>query len=336
MDLHVTLLGTSASVPTAARGTAATLISRGGERWLVDCGEGTQRQLLRSGLGLVDVDAVLVTHLHADHFLGLPGMLKTYGLRGRTRPLPLVGPRGTAALMQTLAPIVGRLPFALELRELRAGVALAGDGWRIDGFPTRHSVPSLGYALVEDDRLGTFDVAAAERLGVRPGPDYGALQRGRPVVTAAGPLVDPVVRPEDVVGPPRPGRTVVVSGDTEPCDTTWEAARGAAVLVHEATFLERDAERARETLHSTALEAGELAEDAGVGLLVLTHISGRDAPADFLAEAASTFPRVHLGRDFDQIEVPFAERGAPTVGSSRPRRAPAASEAPATVVVPDR
>ncbi len=336
MDLFVTMIGTAASVPTSARGTTATLIARGSERWLVDCGEGTQRQLLRSGIGLVDLDLILVTHMHGDHYLGLPGLLKTYGLRGRERPLAMIGPRGLIRLMETLRPIIGRLPFDVEIEELDEGEAVRGDGFRIAAFPTRHGIASVGYALTEDPRPGAFDVATAQALGVPPGPDFGVLQRGGEVVTADG----RVVRPADVLGAPRDGRAVVISGDTEPCDATLEVSRGASLLVHEATFLDEDRDRARETRHSTALEAATLAKEADVGLLVLTHLSSRFAPRDLRAEAESVFDRVIVARDFDQVEIPFPERGSPLVHSARsggPRQGPSddVSDAPATLPVVD-
>jgi ribonuclease Z len=334
MDLQVCMVGTSASVPTAARGTAATLIARGGERWLVDCGEGTQRQLLRSGLGLVDLDLLLITHLHGDHYLGLPGLLKTYGLRGRERPLRIAGPRGLARLLDVLRPVIGRTAFPLEIDELDErylGVVTADAGYRLEHLPSRHTVPSLAFALVEDERPGAFDVAAARALGVAPGPDFGVLQRGGEVVTAEG----RTVRPEEVLGPPRRGRTVVVSGDTEPCESVLDAARGASLLVHEATFLDEERDRARETRHSTAREAAALAREAGVGLLVLTHLSTRHAAREVREEAEREFAPVLVPRDFDRVEVPFAERGEPIVHAARsgPRRgAPdTPSEPPATV-----
>ena len=336
MDLFVTLIGTAASVPTSARGTAATLLARGGDRWLIDCGEGTQRQLLRSGQGLIDLDLILITHLHGDHYLGLPGLFKTYGLRGRERPLELIGPRGLFRLMDTLQPIIGRLPFPVDLEEIDdPGPAdvVRGEGFRIVAFPTRHSVPSRGYALVEDARPGAFDLDAARALGVPAGPDFGVLQRGGRVTTPEG----RVVGPEEVLGGPRPGRTVVISGDTEPCAATAEAARGAALLVHEATFLDEDRARARETRHTTAREAAELAREADVGLLALTHLSSRFTPADVRAEASAVFPRTVVPRDFDQIEIPFPERGEPIVHAARERSRRAgpdvASDPPATVRV---
>ena len=321
MDLWITFIGTAASVPTAARGTSATLVARGGERLLIDCGEGTQRQFLRSGLGLVDVDAVLLTHLHGDHYLGLPGLLKTYGLRDRTAPLRLAGPPGLQALLTALRPVIGRTAFPLEVTEQAEGVVWTTPGARVEAFPTRHSVPSVGYALVEDPRPGQFDVAAARARGVPDGPLFGRLQRGEEVTGSAG-----TVRPEDVLGPPRAGRRVVLTGDTEPCAATVLAAHGADVLVHEGTFGDADGQRARDTRHSTVREAAEVALRAGVRLLAVTHLSNRLLPREAHAEAAEVFPDVLVPRDFDQVEVPFPERGGPMVhpGGARRSRADAA------------
>jgi ribonuclease Z len=307
VDLVVTFIGTAASVPTRARGTAATLIARGGERWLVDCGEGTQRQLLRSGLGLVDLDLILVTHLHGDHFLGLPGLIKTFGLRGRERPLRLVGPRGLCDLLDRLSVVIGRTPFPLEIDETAAGEVHETAGARIEAFHTHHSVSSLGYAVVEDERPGAFDVDAARALGVPEGPLFGRLQRGETVTLETGAQI----RPDQVLGPPRHGRLVVLAGDTRPCEATAAAAEGADLLIHEATFLDSDRDRAVETGHSTAREAALLAHAAGVEMLALTHLSSRFMPREARAEAGAAFPNVVVPRDFDQVELPFRERGVP-------------------------
>jgi ribonuclease Z len=306
MDLWVTFIGTAASVPTASRGTSATLVVRGGSRVLIDCGEGTQRQFLRSGLGLLDLDAILLTHLHGDHYLGLPGLLKTYGLRARTEPLTIAGPPGLAALLGALQGVIGRLPFTLEVLEVQPGRVLSLDGASWEAFPTRHSVRSLGFALVEEPRPGMFDVAAARALGVPPGPLFGRLQQGETIR-----IDDADVRPEQVLGPPRAGRRVVVTGDTEPCEATIAAATGAELLVHEATFLDEERERARETRHSTAREAADVARSAGVQLLALTHLSSRFMPKDIRKQATAVFPETVVPRDFDRVEVPFAERGVP-------------------------
>lgn len=319
VDLTVTFIGTAASVPTRTRNTAATVIARGGERILVDCGEGTQRQLLRSGLGLVDVDLILVTHLHADHVLGLPGLIKTYGLRGRERPLRVVGPSGLRAFVDRLGWLIGSPGFRCDIVEAGAEVVHDNDGAVVEAFHTDHGVPSLGYALMEDDRPGAFDVQAAQALGVPPGPLFGQLQRGSAVTLPDG----TAVTPDQVLGEIREGRTVVMSGDTRPCDSTREIATDADLLIHEATFLHADRDRALETRHTTVREAAELGRAAGVRLLALTHLSSRFMPREARAEAEAILPRVVVPKDFDRVEIPFRERGAPELS-----RADAATPGP--------
>ncbi|MDW8338052.1 MAG: ribonuclease Z [Thermoleophilia bacterium] len=320
MDLDLVFLGTAGSVPTAQRGLPATLVRRGGERLLFDCGEGTQRQLLRSDLGLVDLEEVFLTHHHADHYLGLPGMLKTFALRGRELPLTVYGPAGTRELLGVLRRVFGRLDYPFSVVELEPGDELVRDGYTIRVFAADHGVPALGYALVEDERPGRFDVAAAEALGVPPGPARGLLQRGESVTLEDG----STVRPEQVLGPPRPGRKVVLAGDTAPAASVVDAAGGADLLVHEATFLAEERDRARETRHSTAGEAALLAREAGVALLALTHVSPRYLGHEVVDEARALFPRTVVPRDFDVIVVPFPERGEPELVRSGARRRAAA------------
>jgi ribonuclease Z len=318
VDLDVVFLGTSASVPSARRNTAGLLVRRGGERLLVDCGEGTQRQLLRSSVGLVDLAEVFLTHFHADHFLGLPGMLKTFALRGRDLPLTVYGPPGLRDLFGSLRRIFGKLSYELELVELRAGDVLDRDGYRMAAFPVAHGVSALGYALVEEPRPGRFDVGTAATLGVPVGPERGVLQRGESVTLADG----RVVTPDAVLGPARAGRKVVLTGDTAPTEMVREIARGADLLVHEASFCADEAERAEETSHSTARGAAELARDADVRLLALTHISPRYFGREVAEEARAVFPETVVPRDFDIIEVRFEERGGARLvkGGALPER----------------
>jgi ribonuclease Z len=316
MDLDVVFVGTSGSMPTARRAPAATLVRRGGERLLFDCGEGTQRQLLRSDVGLVDLDEIFVTHFHADHFLGLPGMLKTFALRGREVPLTLYGPRGLGALVGSLRRIFGTLTYPCEIVELHTGDVLPRGGYELQAFAVRHGSASLGYALVEQERPGRFDVETADRLGVPSGPARGLLQRGEPVTLPDG----RVVGPAEVLGPPRPGRKVVLSGDTAAVQSVVDAAAGADLLVHEATFCEEEADRARQTDHSTARDAAQVARDAGVKLLALTHISNRYSGGDVEREAREIFTETVVPRDFDVVVVPFAERGLPELVRSGARR----------------
>ncbi|MDX6681663.1 MAG: ribonuclease [Solirubrobacteraceae bacterium] len=301
MDLSLFFAGTAGSVPSARRGLPALLIRRGAERILVDCGEGTQRQLLRS-VGLTDLTDVFLTHMHADHWLGLPGMLKSFELRDRERPLTVHGPPGMTALMERMRPIYGRPRYGLTLRDLEPGEAVRREDFEIVPFAVRHRGVALGYALVEDARPGRFDAALAERLGVTPGPDFGRMQRGE---TVAG------VRPEQVVGAARRGRRIVMTGDTAPTDAVVVAAHRADVLVHEATFAHADADRAAQTCHSTARQAAQVAADAEVGLLALTHLSARYAGGEIRDEARELFADTEVPRDFDTIEVPLPERGAP-------------------------
>ncbi len=305
MDLDLVFVGTAGSAPTSARGLPALLVRRGGDRMLFDCGEGTQRQLLRS-VGLIELEEVFVTHFHADHFLGLPGMLKTFALRGRERPLTVYGPSGLKTLFGALRPIVGRLTFEVTLVELEPNQELSRDGYRIAAFETTHGVRAYGYAIVEEERLGRFDEARAVELGVRPGPDFGRLHRGEAV-----PGSDGEVLPEQVVGPARAGRKLVLAGDTMPSPMTAAAAHGADLLVHEATFGAEEADRARETGHSTAREAAELARQAEVKLLALTHVSQRYAGPELRDEARAVFERTIVPRDFDRVEIPYPERGGP-------------------------
>jgi ribonuclease Z len=309
VDLDLVFLGTAGSMPTSGRNPAATLIRRGGERLLLDCAEGTQRQLLRSTIGLLELREVFLTHYHADHYLGLPGMLKTFALRGRELPITIYGPKGLVELFTALRRIFGRLTYELELVQVAPGQALERPGYRLETFAVGHGVSAVGYALVEAPRPGRFDVEAADALGVPSGPERGALQRGEPVTVADG----RVVGPDAVLGPPRPGRKVVLTGDTAPSASVLEAARGADVLVHEATFCADEAERARETSHSTAAEAALVAREAGVGLLALTHLSTRYAAQDVVEEARAVFEATVVPRDFDVIEIPFPERGSPAL-----------------------
>jgi ribonuclease Z len=302
MDLSLFFAGTAGSVPTPKRGLPALLLRAGGERILLDCGEGTQNQLLRS-IGLPDIDAIFITHLHLDHWLGLPGMIKTFDMRDRDRPLDLFGPPGLTALYnQVLRPIIGRTKYPLEVIELGHHEEVGFGDFVIASFPVSHRVEAYGYAFIEDDRPGRFDVEAARALGVTEGPDFGRLQRGE---TVNG------VQPEQVVGSDRPGRRIVYTGDTSPVQSVEVYAHNADLLVHEATFCEDEKARARETGHSTAAQAARTAAEAGVKLLALTHLSTRYFPRDIRNEARTIFENTVVPRDFDSIEVPFPERGEP-------------------------
>jgi ribonuclease Z len=327
VDLDLVFLGTAGSMPTAQRGPAALLVRRGGDRLLFDCGEGTQRQLLRSTVGLVDLREVFLTHFHADHVLGLPGMLKTFALRGREEPLVVYGPHGLKDLLGSLKRVVGRLSYELRVVELEPGDSLERKDYRLTTFTVDHGVRALGWSVIEETRPGRFEVEAAEALGVPNGPERGRLQNGEAITLADGRTIGP----HEVLGPPRAGRKLVYTGDTAPCEPVVEAARGAEVLITEATFSEAERERARETRHQTAAQAAEVARDADVGLLALTHLSNRYFGPEIAEEARGIFPETVVPRDFDVVEVPYPERGSPRLvkAGALPRREPqAVSSAP--------
>jgi ribonuclease Z len=324
MDLSVVFLGTGGSVPSARRATACILIRSGGSRILVDAGEGAQRQMINS-TGLVQVDDIYITHFHADHYLGLPGLLKTYDLLERRAPLRIAGPAGLHALFEAMRRIFGKLRYKVELVELGPGDAIEHDGFEVRAFAVEHGMRALGYAYVEPDRPGRFDVAAARGLGITDDRDFGRLQRGETIS-----LNGSEVRPDQVMGEPRQGRKVVITGDTGPCEMTRVAAHAAQLLVHDGTFAIEESLRAAETGHSTARDAAQLAADAEVAMLAIVHVSSRYNVSKVLTEAREAFPKTVAPRDFDLVEIPFPERGDPHLvpGGAKQRPEPLAEPAP--------
>jgi ribonuclease Z len=303
--LSLTFLGTGAACPTIERNVSGLAVQREGETMLFDCGEGTQRQMMRYGVGFSFTE-VFFSHFHADHMLGIIGLLRTMGLQDRTAPVTLYGPRGAERILTAAMSLgVERNKFPVSVVEVRPGDCLRRSEYDIVVFETDHRADTVGYALAEHTRRGRFHPERARELGVPEGPLWGRLHRGETVRLEDG----RTVRAEELVGPSRQGRTVVYSGDTRPCRSLLEAARGADLLVHEATFGGDEAERAVETGHSTASEAARIALEAGVRRLVLTHISprySRDAP-ELLGEARAVFPETVIARDGLVVDVPFAE-----------------------------
>lgn len=309
MPLTLTFLGTSASRPTVERNTPSIALVREGETLLFDCGEGTQRQMMRYGVSFNFSD-VFFTHFHTDHFLGIVGLLRTMSLQGRTDPLRAWGPRGAARFLRR-AELIGadRVAFPLEVRELAPGDEVPRKDYAIRAFPLEHrGTPSLGYSLVEDERRGRFNPQLARDLGIPEGPLWGQIHRGQAVTLPDGRTIEP----HTLVGTPRPGRRVVLTGDTRPCDATRKAAEDADILVHEATFGDEEAQRAIETGHSTAREAADLAARARVRRLLLTHISARYSRdvGDLEREARTLFPNTTVARDGMEIDVPFRDEAA--------------------------
>ena len=303
--MQVTFLGTSAAVPTVDRNVSALMLQREGELLLFDCGEGTQRQMMRYGSGFA-VEDVFITHFHADHTLGIPGLLRTMGLQGRAAPLRLYGPRGAQRHMGALTALgMERPKFAVEIFELRAGDVMSRGEYDLVVGEATHKGDCLAYAVAEHDRLGRLDPERAITSGIPEGPLWGRIHRGEAITLADGRIISP----DELVGTPRPGRRLVYSGDTAPSPGMVELARDADLLIHEATFGEDERDRARDTGHSTARDAAIAARDAGAKRLVLTHISARytrDAP-ELLAEAREVFSNTDIGKDGMVVEVPYRE-----------------------------
>jgi ribonuclease Z len=302
--IRITFLGTAASRPTVGRNVSAISVQREGELMLFDCGEGTQRQMMRFGTGF-GVQAIFITHLHADHFLGIIGLLRTMALQGREEAISVYGPSGAGDLLRAAVHLgVERIPFPVTVEEVGPGDSIPFQEYDVVPFAVRHGAPAVGYALKEHPRLGRFDVDRARALGVPEGQLFGRLHRGE-MVEVGGRFI----LPEEVVGDPRPGRLVVYTGDTRPSPSTVEAAEDADVLIHEATFLEEESERAFETFHSTAKGAALVAREARVERLFLTHVSARysedSRPLAF--EAREVFPETRVALDGMTIELGYRQ-----------------------------
>jgi len=308
MSLRIIFLGTAGSVPTNDRSLPSVVVQRKGEILMFDCGEGTQRQMIKARVGLNRKMKVFITHMHGDHVLGLPGIIQTMSLLGRDKPLQIYGPSGIKAFIEAIINTIRFwLGFPIEIYEIKQeGPVCKEEEYEVHAVWAEHSIPSLAYALIEKPRPGRFHPEKAIALGVPRGPLWSKLQRGMEITLPNG----RIVKPEEVLGPPRPGRKIVYTGDTGPSDRIAELARNADVLIHEATFDDEMAERAKEDGHSTPSEAAQIALKAGVKLLVLTHISARYIKPDILLEQAKKiFPNVHIPNDLEEIEIPLPKDG---------------------------
>lgn len=304
MDLSVRFLGTSASRPTVERNVTSLAVRRGGETFLFDCGEGTQRQMMRYGVSF-NLGDIFFTHMHADHILGVIGLVRTMALQGRTEPMRLYGPPKSERLLRQAVTLGSdKQHFPISFSELTPGQPLARNGYSIIPFPVEHGgALAMGLALVEDERLGRFNPDLARSMGIPEGPLWGRIHKGQDITLADG----RVVTPAELVGPTRAGRTLVFTGDARPSDSTIAIAHHADLLIHEATFAQDEAALAVETGHSTAREAATVAQRAEVKQLILTHISSRysrDAN-ELVAEARAVFPAATIARDGMEIVVPY-------------------------------
>ncbi|MFA9427526.1 ribonuclease Z [Natronorubrum sp. A-ect3] len=307
MSLCVTFLGTAGAIPTTERNPSSLFVAREGDQLLFDAGEGTQRQMMRFGTGF-SISHLFVTHLHGDHVLGIPGLLQTMAFNDREEPLSIHTPHGTRRQINSLVNALGNRPsFPVRINEVGDGdVASRADEYEVRVFGTDHDTRSVGYALVEDDRKGRFDREHAEELGVPVGPKFSKLHAGESVELEDGTVVDP----EQVVGEPRTGRSLVYTGDTRPTTATIEVADEPDLLIHDATFADDRADRAATTAHSTARQAAEIANRAGVDRLALMHLSSRYAghTDDHLTQARAVFDgEVFVPEDGQKLEIPYPD-----------------------------
>ena len=297
-------LGTSASRPTVERNVSSIALIREGETLMFDCGEGTQRQMMRYGISF-SLSDIFFTHMHADHILGVTGLLRTLALQGRTEAMNLYGPPGSEKMLWRAITLGSeKQHFPVNVFELMPDTPLKRGGYAIIPFAVEHGDRSaVGYHIAEESRLGRFNPEKAREMGIPEGPLWGTIHKGKPVTLENG----RVVQPSELVGPTRPGRRVVITGDSAPSEGTVATATGADILIHEATFAEEELQRAVETSHSTARGAAEVAAKAAVKRLVLTHVSARYSrdTSDLEREARAVFPATIIARDGMEIEVPF-------------------------------
>lgn len=304
MSLSIRFLGTSASRPTVERNVSSVALIREGETLMFDCGEGTQRQMMRYGISF-SLSDIFFTHMHADHILGVTGLLRTLALQGRTEAMNLYGPPGSEKMLWRAITLGSeKQHFPITVFELTPETPLKRQGYSVIPFNVEHGDrTALGFHIAEETRLGRFNPEKAREMGIPEGPLWGKIHKGEPVRLDNG----REIKPSELVGPTRPGRRVVMTGDSRPSEGTVAAATGADLLIHEATFAEEEVQRALETGHSTAREAAEVAAKAGVKRLVLTHVSARYSrdTTELEREARGIFPATTIARDGMEIDVPF-------------------------------
>jgi ribonuclease Z len=291
--MRITFLGTAGSWPTKERSASAIALDTDRELILLDCGEGTQRQFFHSSVSFMRVRRVFISHFHGDHFLGLPGLIQSMCLNNRTEPLDVYGPPETREMMDRILALgYFTLRFPVEVHPLTAGASVELNGYTIRTAPADHPVPTLAYRIDEPARRGRFDAVRAHALGIR-GKDFAQLEAGEAVQVGNN-----TVRPEDVIGPPRPGRSVVYSGDSAPTEQIRKLADHATLLIHEATTAEDLEAEANRWGHSSARQAAGLAKEAEVASLYLTHFSSRYKDVDLLeTEARGRFGASFAARD---------------------------------------
>lgn len=299
-QMRVVFLGTGGTYPCKERNVLAIAVQIGKNVLLMDCGEGTQRQFMRSNVSFMSTRWIFITHYHGDHFLGVPGLIQSMNLNNRDKPLDIYGPRGTRKVMKSILLAGHFLPeFGITSHDVAPGESIPLDGFSVTVAEADHSVPSLAFAVKEDDRPGRFDIGKAKSMGIPEGPLFRELQNGRDIEFSGR-----RVAPEEVMGPPRSGLKIIYSGDTKPCKSIIELARGADLLIHDSTLLSSEERQAEDFGHSTALGAAKVANESMVKKMALIHFSPRYKDASVLEEEARTlFPEAYAPSDLDEMIV---------------------------------
>jgi ribonuclease Z len=302
--MHVVFVGTGGSWPSPERNVTSVAVRIGPEVVLLDCGEGTQRQLMSSSVSFMKITRIFISHFHGDHFLGLPGLIQSMALNDRKEPLEIYGPTGIVELMKSLLGLGYFKPtFEVCVEELEPGERVAFERYTVVCALADHTVPCYAYAIEESPRPGKFNKARALELGVPEGPMFSRLQSGESVTLANGKIVEPSM----VLGSPRKGRKLVFSGDTKPCDSVQTLATESDLLIHDATAAADNEDKANTYGHSSARQAAALAVKAGAKMLALVHISPRyEDAAPLLEEAKAVHPNSILPKDLDEVEVPLS------------------------------
>lgn len=300
--MKVVFLGTGGSIPTPSRGSPAIAVKRKGEILLFDCGEGTQLQFVKAKLNLHKITRIFISHLHGDHVLGIPGVIMTLSLQERTKPMDIYGPIGTVSFMKAMTEnLEHNNAFEIKICDVGEGVIVEDEEYSVKCVHAEHIVPTLAYALIEKDRPGKFNPGKARMLNIPEGPQWSQLQAGKSIRHEGR-----IIKPNEVLGPSRPGRKIVYSGDTRPSQKVLELSRGADLLIHDGTFDDTLREKAIEAGHSTVVEAAHLAKKAEVKQLVLSHISPRYKDATVLGEQIKgIFSTAQIAEDFLVIQIPF-------------------------------
>lgn len=297
--MEITFLGTSSAVPTKHRNHTAITLKAFGEVMLFDCGEGTQRQLIEAKISPMKIDKIFITHYHGDHILGLAGLIQSIGFRGRTKDLDIYGPKGLTKLINAIFQLgYFQINYNINIHEIESGVILDSEKYTVEAIETEHNITNMAYSICEKKKPKFIRQNAID-LGVPVGPLFGKLQNGESVEVNGK-----IIKPKQVLGPKRVGKKFTYSGDTRPCEQMIKFAKNSDILIHESTYQEGDKEHAITNCHSTTKESANIAKEANVKQLILTHISTRYSDDEIMKkEAKEVFENTIIAYDYLTVSI---------------------------------